>query len=152
MPYNFQGAGGIINTGPIEDIYYLDPATFTQSLVPDNDADAATKFYVDRHILGVMDSEILDPNLIESAAVHGRIAIAVIPQSDGSNNIVLTVDTESVSTAQLATNAITTVKIQDAQVTQVKLASDVTLSSIGCLLYTSPSPRDRTRSRMPSSA
>ena len=24
--------------------------------------------------------------------------------------------------------------------------------SIGCLLYTSPSPRDRTRSRMPSSA
>ena len=29
-------------------------------------------------------------------------------------------------------------------------ASDVDL--IGCLLYTSPSPRDRTRSRMPSSA
>ena len=26
------------------------------------------------------------------------------------------------------------------------------LSDIGCLLYTSPSPRDRTRSRMPSSA
>ena len=24
--------------------------------------------------------------------------------------------------------------------------------SVGCLLYTSPSPRDRTRSRMPSSA
>ena len=24
--------------------------------------------------------------------------------------------------------------------------------TIGCLLYTSPSPRDRTRSRMPSSA
>ena len=33
---------------------------------------------------------------------------------------------------------------------------DITVSSIGnsksCLLYTSPSPRDRTRSRMPSSA
>ena len=27
-----------------------------------------------------------------------------------------------------------------------------TESGIGCLLYTSPSPRDRTRSRMPSSA
>ena len=26
------------------------------------------------------------------------------------------------------------------------------VSPIGCLLYTSPSPRDRTRSRMPSSA
>ena len=28
----------------------------------------------------------------------------------------------------------------------------ITLKSTGCLLYTSPSPRDRTRSRMPSSA
>ena len=28
----------------------------------------------------------------------------------------------------------------------------VTMGSYGCLLYTSPSPRDRTRSRMPSSA
>ena len=27
-----------------------------------------------------------------------------------------------------------------------------TISDKGCLLYTSPSPRDRTRSRMPSSA
>ena len=30
--------------------------------------------------------------------------------------------------------------------------NDVSLLSIACLLYTSPSPRDRTRSRMPSSA
>ena len=29
---------------------------------------------------------------------------------------------------------------------------DVFVELIGCLLYTSPSPRDRTRSRMPSSA
>ena len=28
----------------------------------------------------------------------------------------------------------------------------ITVSSMTCLLYTSPSPRDRTRSRMPSSA
>ena len=34
------------------------------------------------------------------------------------------------------------------------LHGDLTVSGIiiGCLLYTSPSPRDRTRSRMPSSA
>ena len=31
-------------------------------------------------------------------------------------------------------------------------AVSVTLGPKGCLLYTSPSPRDRTRSRMPSSA
>ena len=30
--------------------------------------------------------------------------------------------------------------------------NDVPTSSYNCLLYTSPSPRDRTRSRMPSSA
>ena len=29
---------------------------------------------------------------------------------------------------------------------------DVTVRDLDCLLYTSPSPRDRTRSRMPSSA
>ena len=32
------------------------------------------------------------------------------------------------------------------------LASRPSLVNVGCLLYTSPSPRDRTRSRMPSSA
>ena len=33
-----------------------------------------------------------------------------------------------------------------------EFVSDVKDKAIGCLLYTSPSPRDRTRSRMPSSA
>jgi uncharacterized PurR-regulated membrane protein YhhQ (DUF165 family) len=33
-----------------------------------------------------------------------------------------------------------------------RLTPDTTAGSSGCLLYTSPSPRDRTRSRMPSSA
>ena len=38
----------------------------------------------------------------------------------------------------------------------ILIALDITLAGLfwawGCLLYTSPSPRDRTRSRMPSSA
>ena len=33
-----------------------------------------------------------------------------------------------------------------------KLKENATIPTYGCLLYTSPSPRDRTRSRMPSSA
>ena len=33
-----------------------------------------------------------------------------------------------------------------------RTAGDVGETSMACLLYTSPSPRDRTRSRMPSSA
>ena len=40
-----------------------------------------------------------------------------------------------------------------AQVYQGLSADEITqVESIACLLYTSPSPRDRTRSRMPSSA
>ena len=35
---------------------------------------------------------------------------------------------------------------------QILLALDKEMSAMSCLLYTSPSPRDRTRSRMPSSA
>ena len=34
----------------------------------------------------------------------------------------------------------------------VKAVDDVSFEIYPCLLYTSPSPRDRTRSRMPSSA
>ena len=34
----------------------------------------------------------------------------------------------------------------------IKVDKDIYLEVIACLLYTSPSPRDRTRSRMPSSA
>ena len=135
MPYNFQGAGGIINTGPIEDIYYLDPVTFTQSLVPNNDSDAATKFYVDRHILEIMDSEIFDPNLVISDAIDGRIEIAVMPQDDGTNNVVLTVANLAIDTAQLATNAVTRDKIVDGEVTLVKLNADV---SVNALLTQSP--------------
>ena len=36
--------------------------------------------------------------------------------------------------------------------TQVNVHKRVIVLDISCLLYTSPSPRDRTRSRMPSSA
>ena len=34
----------------------------------------------------------------------------------------------------------------------VEVVDDVVAEAVACLLYTSPSPRDRTRSRMPSSA
>ena len=41
---------------------------------------------------------------------------------------------------------------QSFKFTEVSLVLDISSSMEGCLLYTSPSPRDRTRSRMPSSA
>ena len=40
----------------------------------------------------------------------------------------------------------------DGDGTQDDQAAEDFVRSLGCLLYTSPSPRDRTRSRMPSSA
>ena len=77
-----------------------------------------------------MDTEVLDPNLVESMAADGRISIAVMPQADGGNNIVLTVADAAIDTAQLAINAVETDNIVDANVTLVKLAGDVTLSSL----------------------
>ena len=41
---------------------------------------------------------------------------------------------------------------KDEKVNLMHIAICVVLMPYGCLLYTSPSPRDRTRSRMPSSA
>ena len=41
---------------------------------------------------------------------------------------------------------------EDGLVTPNNASNDYTFTSSICLLYTSPSPRDRTRSRMPSSA
>ena len=58
--------------------------------------------------------------------------------------------TESIFTVEDLTNSV--VKLKAAGLTptieQLSLFADVS----SCLLYTSPSPRDRTRSRMPSSA
>ena len=41
---------------------------------------------------------------------------------------------------------------EDAETIQVYLWTNSLYETYACLLYTSPSPRDRTRSRMPSSA
>ena len=43
-------------------------------------------------------------------------------------------------------------KIKDSLIETLPALTYLLLASIICLLYTSPSPRDRTRSRMPSSA
>ena len=42
------------------------------------------------------------------------------------------------------------IRVNGAKVRQTGIVNDLTFNI--CLLYTSPSPRDRTRSRMPSSA
>ena len=132
MPYNFQGRGGIINTGPVYGIYYLDTATFTQSLIPDTDAAAATKFYVDQGRLRVEDSEIQQPHLAQGSLPTGRIVITTAARSGGGTNIIFTLDTDSVTEEEIVNNAITTAKIADGAVSIAKLDSAVTLNAIKC--------------------
>ena len=42
--------------------------------------------------------------------------------------------------------------VDELDLVRARAGADDVDHDIGCLLYTSPSPRDRTRSRMPSSA
>ena len=64
------------------------------------------------------------------------------------------VDTESVNRVSLSNGAedIVLYKIRDEPYFDDFLETYIVDTPEACLLYTSPSPRDRTRSRMPSSA
>ena len=57
-------------------------------------------------------------------------------------------DLDDATKAQLASGQRITELLKQKQYSPLSVAQQ----SISCLLYTSPSPRDRTRSRMPSSA
>ena len=133
MPYNFQGRGGIVNTGPVYGIYYLDTATFTQSLIPDTDHAAATKFYVDQGRLRVEDSEISQPHLAQASLPTGRIVITVSDRTGGGRNIIFTLDTDSVTEAEIVNGAVTAAKIANGAIDTSKLSSGITLNAISAL-------------------
>ena len=96
------------------------------------------------------DRPSIDAKEEDPATAHlpWRPFVALLKPTDGAKKSV---------DAALATLA--PLSDQDVAGTRVELVSKSQLSSGGklskalaCLLYTSPSPRDRTRSRMPSSA
>ena len=58
---------------------------------------------------------------------------------------ILQVTTSKTEPVRVETSKVEPVKVETSKVEPVKVETS-------CLLYTSPSPRDRTRSRMPSSA
>ena len=58
---------------------------------------------------------------------------------------------EAVEQAQKSTGT-DTLHIVDLKKQKLRIKEEIVRLSSYCLLYTSPSPRDRTRSRMPSSA
>ena len=74
----------------------------------------------------------------------------------GSNNLILRSQSSSTRGVSMGSNSVNTLTLKDMEALKNELpaisaiAPRVSLST--CLLYTSPSPRDRTRSRMPSSA
>ena len=80
--------------------------------------------------------------LLVTTDQHGRyhIACAAIPNGQIGSNFILKVDENTLPTGYHLTSENPRVE----RLTRGKLSN--------CLLYTSPSPRDRTRSRMPSSA
>ena len=72
-----------------------------------------------------------------------------------SNPLMRVVDVQKICKAAKAAGALSVVDntfLTALRLRPLDLGADITVQSTTCLLYTSPSPRDRTRSRMPSSA
>ena len=85
-------------------------------------------------------------------ALSGAIDSAVdTALADGLADIDAAIATLNAAAEAAANNSDITAIAEDVDAVQSDLAELLAQSSV-CLLYTSPSPRDRTRSRMPSSA
>ena len=107
---------------------------------------------------------------------YERITIVVINQSDGSDaasqltkqikKLINVVNAQDITYLPLLQRELVLIKLQVSVIEREEIINlaeifrfkitDITESTlileVTCLLYTSPSPRDRTRSRMPSSA
>ena len=109
-------------------------------------------------------SRVETDGLKDSAVTAAKIADGTVVAAEIADG--------AVTTAKLLNNAVTAAKIDSAvelggpslgtssviRTNANTIGENITFLantnglSVGCLLYTSPSPRDRTRSRMPSSA
>ena len=101
----------------------------------------------------VVTDNLITPNsnTCATVAVGGTCTLTgtyVVTMADAGGNVVNTASAESDEVTTPVTDSVTT------PVDPAAPALDIvkTLTNNACLLYTSPSPRDRTRSRMPSSA
>ena len=122
------------------------------------DADNILKFVTTEFI------PVLTNSLVQSAANSGSVDTVVIENAgSGYNNGVFTNDpirgdytvnggTQAACTVTIVSGSISAVTITTAGSGYSFASIDVSLIPNICLLYTSPSPRDATLSRMPSSA
>ena len=148
-----------LNTQPGTPV--VDPLDPQNILVPALDGEAVTVDLTDFLVDPNGDPLTIVPDTLPEGATYDEVAqtLTFIPAvdnmgdvsvpfsvTDTSGNVVNpTLTIQPVNPAPIA-NPETIVSEQGIAVTLDLLANDT------CLLYTSPSPRDRTRSRMPSSA
>ena len=100
-----------------------------------------------------MAIEITVPTLGESVA-DATVARWIKKTGDAvaADEPVVELETDKVTLEVPSPAAGTLGEIIAAEGANVEVGASLAILNEGCLLYTSPSPRDRTRSRMPSSA
>ena len=119
----------------------------------------------------IADGSVTTAKLANGAVTNAKLADNSVGESKlGSNSVSSAkLRPDAVGTSELANGAVTSAKMANGAVTSAKIANNavqhqhITANAIAtselapdavtaCLLYTSPSPRDRQKSRMPSSA
>ena len=84
---------------------------------------------------------------------HATGAAGILINKKGQNAINVVTGAGGALTNEDIDNALSTITTSSVFLTNLEVPTEVACHALKiCLLYTSPSPRDRTRSRMPSSA
>ena len=100
---------------------------------------------VNMSIMRVMDVFYAFPSVLLAIAISGALGAGIF-------NAIISLTIVFIPPIARVTESVTT-QIRALDYVEAARASGAnSLTIISCLLYTSPSPRDRTRSRMPSSA
>ena len=131
-----------------------DDGQFTVSISSPSDTDTVVAYAIGGDATSGDDFTPLTGTVtILAGQTSATIDVTVIDDSilEDAENVTVTLEaiTSGDSDISLGLGATATVTISDNDTAEVTIAAN---DASACLLYTSPSPRDRTRSRMPSSA